>query len=169
MKKGTVYWITGLSNSGKTTLSVRLVAHLKELGIAAVHLDGDALRSVYGDAPDFSAATRNKVAFRNARLCALLSEQGISVVCSTISLFHDVQKWNRQNISSYKEIYLRAPLAVRQARDVRGIYSGQNVAGTDFAVEEPKNPELALDNDGSLSMDELFEKVRGLVQVPLPV
>ena len=47
---------------------------------------------------------------RNARLCRLLAGQGFDVVCATISLFHEVQRWNRENIPNYREIYLRVPI-----------------------------------------------------------
>ena len=44
---------------------------------------------------------RRQSAMRNARLCKLLAGQGFDVVCATISLFHEVQRWNRENIPGY--------------------------------------------------------------------
>ena len=45
-----------------------------------------------------------------SRLCRLLASQGTDVVCATISLFHEVQSWNRDNIPGYCEIYLQVPM-----------------------------------------------------------
>ena len=129
-------------------------------GVAAVHLDGDRLREVYGDTPGYDPDSRKKIALRNARLCGLLAEQGITVVCSTISLFHEVQKWNRENIPGYREIYLRVPQAVLEERDQRKIYQKASpVAGRDYAVEEPQTPDLLLENDGTHSPESLLQKV----------
>ena len=60
---------------------------------------------------------------RNARLCRMLASQGADVVCPTISLFHEVQRWNRENIPGYREIYLRVPLDELRRRDRKGIYA----------------------------------------------
>ena len=60
---------------------------------------------------------------RNARLCRMLASQGGDVVCPTISMFHEVQRWNRENIPGYREIYLRVPMEELQRRDAKGIYA----------------------------------------------
>jgi hypothetical protein len=100
---------------------------------------------------------------RNARLCRLLAEQGNDVVCATISLFHEVQRWNRENIPGYREIYLRVPMDELRRRDSKGIYVGVerggghdfvglDVVGVDVAAEIPKDPDLVLDNYGVLDV-----------------
>ena len=61
---------------------------------------------------------------RNARLCRLLAEQGTDVVCATISLFHEVQRWNRENIP----VIARSTCEYRWMRcgagTAKGIYAG---------------------------------------------
>ena len=37
------YWVTGLSATGKTTLSTLLVEYLRSKGNQVIHLDGDEL------------------------------------------------------------------------------------------------------------------------------
>lgn len=46
MKKGTLYWITGLSGSGKTTIGTALYYRLKNEQDDLVILDGDILKKV---------------------------------------------------------------------------------------------------------------------------
>jgi glutamine kinase len=112
-----------------------------------------------------SAANRRRSAVRNARLCRLLASQGIDVVCSTISLFHEVQRWNRANIPGYSEIYLRVPLEELRRRDSKGLYAraerGQvrDVVGLDVPAEEPEAPDLVLDNHGDLTSDAAVERI----------
>ena len=145
-----VYWLTGLSGAGKTTIGRLWYEKLKENENAAVFLDGDELRQVFGDDLGFTEADRRKSAMRNARLCALLVRQGLTVVCCTISMFDDVRAWNRENIPGYFEVYIKVSMETLRRRDQKGLYSQgkQDVAGIHFQVEEPKHPDLILENNG---------------------
>jgi glutamine kinase len=156
---GRVFWVTGLSGAGKTTVGERLWNRLRAAGQSAIFLDGDKLRGAIADDLGHQIEDRRQSAMRNARLCRLLAEQGNDVVCATISMFHDVQRWNRANIPGYFEIYLRVPMAEIERRDPKGIYTrarigtAANVVGIDIALEEPKFPDLVIDNHGSLDAD----------------
>lgn len=44
-----------------------------------------------------------KVCYTIFRVCAMLQEQGLNVICCTISMFDSVRKWNRENIRNYKK------------------------------------------------------------------
>ena len=145
-----VYWLTGLSGAGKTTIGRLWYEILREQGETAVFLDGDELRQVFGDDLGYTEDERRKSAMRNARLCGLLARQGLIVVCCTISMFDDVRSWNRENIPGYFEVYVKATMETLRSRDQKGLYSqaDRNVAGIHFRVEEPKHPDLILENDG---------------------
>jgi adenylylsulfate kinase-like enzyme len=155
---GRVFWITGLSGAGKTTLGEELGNRLRAAGRRVIFLDGDALRAAIAEDLGHSAENRRKSAMRNARLCRLLVEQGHDVICATISLFHEVQRWNRENIPGYREIYLRVPIDELQRRDCKGIYAGaqrgdaRDVVGLDVLAEVPEAPDLVLDNYGALDV-----------------
>jgi adenylylsulfate kinase len=163
MTPGCVYWFTGLSGAGKTTLGRLFHERLQAARPNAVFLDGDVLREVIGDDLGHSYDQRMKSAMRNARLCKLLSDQGIDVVCATISMFHECQRWNRKHIPCYREIYLRVPMQELMRRDQKQLYSRaqlgevRHVWGVDIAIEEPENPDLIIDNDGTRSPGELVE------------
>lgn len=145
-----VYWLTGLSGAGKTTIGRLWCEKLKAAGESAVLLDGDDLRGAIAEDLGFTEADRRKSAMRNAKLCALLAKQGITIVCCTISMFDSVRAWNRENIPGYFEVYVKASMETLCQRNQKGLYSGekQNVAGVHFCVEEPQNPDLILENDG---------------------
>lgn len=103
---GKVYWITGLSGAGKTTIGSKLYKILQKDKNNLVILDGDELRRVFKNS-DYSIAGREKLAFQYSRLCRMLSEQGIDVICCTIAMFDSCRKWNRENINNYYEVYLK--------------------------------------------------------------
>lgn len=162
---GRVFWITGLSGAGKTSVGSELCNRLRASGHPVIFLDGDALRAAIAEDLGHSAENRRRSAMRNARLCRLLAEQGNDVVCATISLFHEVQRWNRENIPGYHEIYLRVPLEELRRRDTKGIYAAgqggdvRDVVGIDVPAEFPEAPHLVLDNYGELDVGAAVDRI----------
>lgn len=160
---GNVYWITGLSGAGKTTIGKIFYGKLKEIYSNTVFLDGDTLREVFGNDLGYSDTDRRKCAMRYSRLCDLLQKQGIHVVCCTISMFDSVRQWNRENIANYHEIYVEVSDETLQKRDQKGLYSRYQsgdeteLAGFQVGIETPKNPELVLRNDGEKTPEEQAE------------
>ncbi len=164
-----VFWITGLSGAGKTTVGEKLTERLRAAGRAVVFLDGDALRPAIAEDLGHPVGERRRSATRNSRLCRLLSNQGVDVVCATISMFHEVQRWNRENIPGYFEIYLRVPMEEAERRDAKGLYArarrgeAAQVVGIDIAAEEPESPDLVVDNygvrDATAAVDLIWERL----------
>ncbi len=145
---GRVIWITGLSGAGKSTLA-RALAPL--LSPASLLLDGDEMREALGLlAGGYERADRLKLALTYARLCRLAAAQGQTVICSTISLFHEVHEWNRANLPGYFEVFLDPPAGTLEKRDYKGVYrAGRGpVAGRDLPPELPLNPDLHLTGEG---------------------
>ncbi len=141
-----------------------LASRLRAAGRRVTFLDGDALRSAIAEDLGHSATDRRRAAMRNARLCRLLAEQGSDVVCATISMFHEVQRWNRENIPGYREIYLRVPIDELRRRDTKGIYAvaQRDVVGLDLPAEVPEAPDLILDNHGPLDVATAAERILAL-------
>ncbi|MEO5374214.1 MAG: adenylyl-sulfate kinase [Alphaproteobacteria bacterium] len=160
-----VVWITGLSGAGKTTVAEKLAQQLRQAGIPFVGLDGDRLRAIFGEDLGHSPAERLRLALRYARLCRELASQDLTVVCATISLFHEVHRWNRENIPGYCEVYLRVPLAECARRDPKGLYArrGANeitdLVGLDSRPEEPLAADLVIDNHGGIGPDEAADMI----------
>lgn len=142
-----VFWLTGLPGAGKTTLATALVQKFNQANIAVVHLDGDQLRQVF-QSQDYSRDGRLALAMQYARLSLLLQQQQIPVIVSTVSLFHQVQQWNRANITGYTEVFLATPLAVLQQRDQKNLYSIQDETAIAHTVsrgitaEFPQQPDF---------------------------
>lgn len=166
MKKGTVYWITGLSGAGKTTVGTLLFSYLKKRKDNVVFLDGDILRSVYiSGGGGYSTEERKKGAYQDCRMCRMLSEQNIDVVYCGISMYEECRSWNRENIDNYKVIYLSVPMEVLIKRDKKQLYSRalrgeiSEVVGIDLPFDEPVNPEVLVDNSGVYTPEEVLKYI----------
>lgn len=152
-----VYWITGLSGAGKTTIGEIFYQKLKYTYPNTVFLDGDILRKIFGDIFGYNEEERKRCAMCYSRLCDNLQKQGINVVCCTVSMFDCVRAWNREYIQNYIEIYLKVSLDTLRKRDKKGLYSGntkekqKDVAGITFNFEEPQTPDLIINNEGDIS------------------
>lgn len=160
-RTGRVFWITGLSGAGKSTLARALQARLPQ----AILLDGDELRAVLGTTGSgFDRESRLRLAATYARFCKLLAEQGHTVIIATISLFHEIHAWNRENLPGYREIFLDVPEDVRRQRDPKGLYAAaragsvRQMAGAETPVDLPQAPHLVLRTD-RLSLDDCVEAV----------
>ena len=158
---GRVYWITGLAGAGKTTIGTALYEKLRATKSNVVMLDGDKLRKAYGDAFGYGEEGRKKTAFCHAKISHLLAEQGIAVVCCTISMYDSVRDWNRANNEKYTEVYLKVSMETLMKRDKKGLYSSraENLVGVTMNMEEPKTPDVLVHNDGSESVEDIVERI----------
>lgn len=162
---GQVYWITGLSGAGKTTIGKLLYERIKGQEKNTVFLDGDMMRWVFGNDAGYSKEERYKCAMRYSRLCHMLQQQGMNVICCTISMFDDVRNWNRENIVNYREVYVKVTMETLRKRDQKGLYSGTyageegEVSGIQIMAEEPRTPDLILRNDGEETPERQVEKI----------
>jgi adenylylsulfate kinase-like enzyme len=149
----TLFWLTGLSGAGKTTLASLLTTKLKDRGHPVIFLDGDTLREIYNNDFGHTREERLLASLQYARLCKMLTGQNVHVVCATISMFHQTQDWNRENIKNYLEVFVDVPLAELVRRDGKQIYSRakagelKNIVGIDIEPELPKKADVIIQND----------------------
>lgn len=164
MENGNLYWITGLSGAGKTTIGTKLYQYLRQKKDNIVFLDGDMLREVYQNNV-YSQEGRKNLGFQYGRLCKMLVNQGIDVVICTIAMYEDCRKWNRENIKYYHEIYLRVDIDELIRRDQKQLYSRAlrneitDVMGINLPFEEPQAPDMLIDNNGQETPEEVLEKI----------
>ncbi|MFK8851031.1 adenylyl-sulfate kinase [Streptomyces sp. Ac-502] len=164
LREGGVFWITGLAESGKTTVASILARQLRQIGIRPVLLDGNVVREALGETRSFDREGRRNMAYTYARFGRMLAGQGQVVICSTISLFHDVQAWNRENIERYYEVFLDVPLEELKKRDSKGVYSTadhKEVVGIGVKPEFPKNPDLRIANFSDTDPESAASRILG--------
>lgn len=159
-EKGTVYFFTGLSGAGKTTIGGLFYRRLKAAKPNVVLLDGDQTRPVYNENVGYSDADRLRGAYRTFRVANFLAEQGIDVVVCSICMYSAMRDWNRENIDRYREIYVKVEKETLLRRNQKGLYSGgKNVVGVDLPFDEPKNPDFILQNDGEETPQAIVEQL----------
>ena len=121
-QRGVTLWFTGLSGAGKTTITQALEKKLKENGYGIEVLDGDVVRTNLTKGLGFSKADRDENIRRIGFVSHLLTRHGVIVLVSAISPYRDIRGEVRQKIGDFVEIFVNAPLAVCEGRDVKGLY-----------------------------------------------
>jgi adenylyl-sulfate kinase len=121
-----VWWLTGLSGSGKTTIANALKKQLDKMGEKTIILDGDIVRTGLCEDLVFSPEDRLENLRRIAHVVNLFWNEGYNVICSFVSpnangrmLVFDI--FDKNDIDAYM-VYLSTPLEVCEERDVKGLY-----------------------------------------------
>ena len=152
-RAGVVLWITGLPRSGKTTLAKAVARSLRERRVGVVEVDGDAVRAAFGGDLGYDREGRLANARRISGLCKMLSDQGLTVVCSTVSLFHEIHELNRASFALYVEVFLETSPETLRRRDpalYRAAESGAAfLPGVNQAYERPLNPTIVFRSAGA--------------------
>ncbi len=161
--KPAVLWFTGLSGSGKSTISERVYPILKEKGYRVEHLDGDAIRDIFPKT-GFSKEDRISHIKRVGYLASRLQAHGVFVIGSFISPYRESRDFVRNLCEDFVEIYISTPLEECERRDVKGLYERarkgeiRQFTGIDDPYEPPLNPELSIDTT-NVSIDEAVGRV----------
>ena len=168
---GFTIWFTGLSGSGKSTLSEILEQRLQAHGHKVEIMDGDIVRTHLSKGLGFSREDRDTNIKRIAFVCNLLSRNGVICISAAIAPYREARAWAREHIGNFVEIYVKCPLDVCRARDVKGLYKLvdegkiKNFTGVDDPYEEPEHPELVIETDKETieeSISRIFAKLEEL-------
>lgn len=143
-----IVWFTGLSGAGKTTLCRALAQELTARGYANQILDGDEIRKSLSADLGYSEADRSENVRRIASAAALLAQNGVVSLVAAIAPLTTMRDAARRTAPHFCEVFVDAPLATCEARDVKGLYqrarAGQIPAftGIDSPYEPPLAPEV---------------------------
>jgi len=154
-QKPCVLWFTGLSGAGKSSVASAVDQQLHARRRHTYLLDGDNVRHGLCRDLGFTEADRVENIRRVAEVARLMVDAGLIVLTSFISPFRSERQMARELFADgqFVEIFMDTPIAVCEARDVKGLYrkarAGElvNFTGIDSPYEPPENPDLSLQPD----------------------
>jgi adenylylsulfate kinase len=149
--EGFTIWFTGLSGSGKSTVSRILERRLRALGARVEVLDGDLVRTNLSKGLGFSKQDRDTNIRRIGFVCGLLSRNGVIAIGAAISPYRETRDAVRAEVEQFVEVYARCPIEALLERDVKGLYKKalageiKEFTGISDPYEEPLRPEVVID------------------------
>lgn len=169
-QEGLVVWFTGISASGKSTITVEVEKELIKLGKAVYRLDGDNIRHGLCSDLGFTQEDRNENIRRIAEVAALFKDAGVIVLVACISPFKRMRALAREKVGteSFIEVYVKADIGTCIKRDPKGLYDKalkgeiKSFTGISSQYEEPVKPDLIIDTI-HLSIKESVMKVMGAI------
>ena len=167
-KKGILFWITGLSGCGKTSLAKKILNFVKKNYGPTIIVNGDDLREIF-DYKKFDKSSRLKYALSYSKFCKEITDQKVNVIFSTVSLYHKVRSWNKKNINNYFEIYIEADIKKLIKNKKKHFYRTKliNIVGKNIQAELPKKPDIKISNNFTKSINQL--KVELINEISLKI
>jgi adenylylsulfate kinase len=165
-QKGGTIWFTGLSGSGKSTISIALEYALFKMGKLSYRLDGDNVRLGINKNLGFSEVDRQENIRRIGEIAKLFGDAGTISLSSFISPY----KADRDRVRAlheaadldFVEVFVDCSLEVAEQRDPKGLYKKarageiKNFTGIDDPYEPPVRPEIHLRTD-QMTLEEEVE------------
>ena len=169
-QKGAVYWMYGLSGSGKSTIANAIERKLHEQGRMTVILDGDNLRTGVNNNLSFTDEDRLENVRRASEVAKLFASQGLITFVSVITPKQALRDMAREIVGEdFHEIYVHASFETCAERDVKGLYAKaaagevKNFTGKDSGFEVPESPELRLDTEND-TLEGCVENLNNFIQ-----
>ncbi|MCT1903049.1 adenylyl-sulfate kinase [Oceanobacillus sojae] len=153
--KSVVLWFTGLSGSGKSTISVELEKELHQMGVRTYRLDGDNIRHGLNKDLGFSPDDRKENIRRIGEVSRLMVEAGLVTLTAFISPYREDRDEIRKmmNHDEFIEVFVDASLETCKSRDPKGLYKKVRAGkitgftGIDAPYEAPVKPEITVNTD----------------------
>lgn len=164
--KNAILWFTGLSGSGKSTISVALEKELFSRGILSYRLDGDNIRHGLNKNLGFSPEDRTENIRRIGEVSTLMVDAGLFTLTAFISPYRADRDLVRELVKEdeFIEVYVQASIETCEARDTKGLYKKARLGeikgftGIDAPYEEPLQAEIVIDSN-TLSVDQAVEVI----------
>ena len=149
-----VFWFTGLSGAGKTTLATAVAAELKADGTTLRILDGDDVREKLHGHLGFSRADILENNRLIAEMCVEAVANAESVLVPIISPYEEGRVLARERLGdAFRLIYFDAPLSHVENSDVKGLYAKARSGVINDMIgisdsnpyQAPAHPDLTID------------------------
>jgi adenylylsulfate kinase len=145
-QRSVVFWLYGLSGSGKSTIANAFERELNKAGFMTQILDGDNIRTGLNSNLGFTDEDRAENIRRIAEVAKLYLNSGIITITSFICPTRELRQLARSAVGEedFLEVFVKASFETCAQRDPKGLYQKArdgkiaNFTGKDSAFEEPE-------------------------------
>jgi adenylylsulfate kinase-like enzyme len=155
-KKGVLFWITGFSGAGKTSIANRIKKDItKEFG-PTILINGDDLRKIF-NLNKYDQTSRLEYGKQYCRLVKFVTDQNINLIFTVVGMYDELRAWNNKNIANYLEIYIKTSISKIKKKRRKKLYLKKNtqIVGVKIKPQLPKRPHITINNDFKKSIKEM--------------
>ena len=159
-KKGILFWVTGLSGSGKTSISKKIKKEICKKFGPTIIVSGDDLRKIFGF-NKYDPQSRKSLSKKFCKFAKFITDQKINLIFAIVGLINEPRKWNKKNISNYVEIYVKANLSQIKKKRKKKLYlkKKNSIVGMQIKPQYPKKPNIIIVNNFRKSIEELSKSL----------
>jgi len=167
-----VFWISGLSGSGKSTIALESKIWFSKKGYKVLILDGDKIRNNYKIKLSYSREDVKNNNLFAAEICKNAMDDFDLIIAPIISPYESDRKAIKNIIRyNFHLIYCKASIKDLYKRDTKGLYYKERIGEIDDLIgisknspyEEPQSPELIINtsiNNKEESVKKFIDYVR---------
>lgn len=161
LRYGAIFWITGLSGSGKTSIAKKITKYISKKYGPTICISGDELRKTF-KLKGYGKKERLEIGKKYINFINLIVRQKINVIFAVVGLFHELQKLNKKKFPNYIEIYIKSNFQKVKSKRKKIFYKKKttNVWGQDIKPEFPKTPHIIINNKFDKDIDKLSSELK---------
>ena len=161
-KKGILFWVTGLSGSGKTAIAKKIKTQISKLYGPTIIVSGDDLRRIF-NLNKYDYLSRLNYSRKFCKFAKFNTNQKINLIFAIVGMMNEPRKWNRKNIDNYLEIYIKSNIKKIISQKKKKIYfiskTKKNIVGINIKPELPKNYDILIQNNFNKSLSKLANEL----------
>ena len=159
--KGILFWVTGLSGSGKTVIAEKIKKDITKSYGPTILVSGDDLRKIFRF-NKYTAKERKVLGKYYCNFAKFITNQNINLIFAVVSMTNSTREWNRKNIKNYLEIYIKTNIKTIIKAKKKKIYHKKNsgdIVGINIKPELPKKADIVIKNDFKKSTNILSKEL----------
>lgn len=105
-------WITGLSGSGKSTISKELIGILDDHSIIYEYIRADEIRQFLTPNPTFSKQEKELIYRSSILIAQLMNNQGINAIIDSVDGRGEGRVLGKETIPNFKVVWIDCPIDI---------------------------------------------------------
>ena len=157
--KGILFFITGLSGAGKTSITRKIIKEISQLYGPTLEISGNSFRNIF-EFNKFTKKSRREYRDSYLLFARLLTDQKINLIYNMIGMYKSFRT-RIKKIDNYVEIYIKADIhkIIKFKKKATYLKNKKNIVGLDIKAEFPTNPHITINNDFNRKTDALAKEL----------